>query len=71
MSSLRSKKPLTRRQTEVLTLIRRGLSRAQIAEQMGISRHTVNDYFKAIYRYFDVHRREQLIRYFIKQSQEA
>ena len=40
---------LTAREVEVLRLVAQGLSDIQIAEQLFVSRHTVNSHLKAIY----------------------
>ena len=47
--------PLTRRETEVLHLLARGLTYTRIADQLGISEHTVTTHIKNPYRKLDVH----------------
>ena len=47
--------PLTRREIEVLRLLARGLTYALIADQLGISEHTVTTHIKNTYRKLDVH----------------
>ena len=47
--------PLTRRETEVLHLLARGLTYTRIADQLGISEHTVTTHIKNTYRKLDVH----------------
>lgn len=42
--------PLTPRETDVLRLSAKGLTLQQVAEALGISRHTVSGYLKDIYR---------------------
>ena len=60
----KSQKPaisgLAKRQREVLELLLCGQSAKEIAATLGISRHTVNDYSKALYRHFGVHGRAEL-----------
>lgn len=46
---------LTAREAEVLRLIARGLTYAQVAEQLGMSAHTVTSHIKNAYRKLDVH----------------
>lgn len=48
---------LTKRELEVLRLIAKGYSNSDIAKELYISEHTVNDYTKKIYRKLDVHNR--------------
>jgi DNA-binding NarL/FixJ family response regulator len=50
---------LTTREQEVLTLIGSGLMIKQVATQLGIGYHTVNDNIKAIYRKLNIHTRAQ------------
>lgn len=47
--------PLTRREIEVLHLLARGRTYALIADQLGISEHTVTTHIKNTYRKLDVH----------------
>lgn len=51
---------LTPRQREVLGLLLLGRSMTQIARELGISEHTVNDHRKAVYLAFDVASRAEL-----------
>ena len=46
--------PLTPRETEVLRLTAKGLTLAEVAEALGISRHTVSGYLKDVYRKLSV-----------------
>ena len=46
---------LTAREADVLRLIARGLTYAQVAEQLGMSAHTVTSHVKNAYRKLDVH----------------
>ena len=55
---------LSHRQREVLILLLEGRHRADIAELLRISPHTVNDHIKAIYRHFKVTSQIALIRRF-------
>jgi DNA-binding NarL/FixJ family response regulator len=50
---------LTARETEVLRLVAKGLTRSEIAEQLGLSRHTVVDYIKSLYRKLNVSSRAE------------
>ncbi len=49
---------LTKREIEVLGLIARGFTNADIAKALYISEHTVNDFTKKIYRKLNVHNRQ-------------
>ena len=53
--------PLSPRQAEVCMLISRGLDYNKIAEQLGISRHTVIAHSRWIYNKLDVHNRSELV----------
>ena len=50
---------LTPREREVLELIAKGLNRADIAELLGLTKNTVADYTKAVYRKLDVSSRAE------------
>jgi len=50
---------LTSRETEVLSLIGRGLSRAEVAAQLAITENTVAKYLKEIYRKLDISSRAE------------
>jgi DNA-binding NarL/FixJ family response regulator len=50
---------LTVRETEVLRLVAKGLTRGEIADQLGLSRHTVVDYIKSLYRKLNVSSRAE------------
>lgn len=54
---------LTPRQIEVLRLIGRGLTDAQIAEALFLSRRTVHAHVRAIFRTLEVSRRSAATRY--------
>lgn len=54
------------RQRTVLALLLRGLSRKQIATELELSNHTVNDHVKDIYHAFEVHSYPELIRKFME-----
>lgn len=56
---------LTRRELEVLRLMARGLTNAQIAEQLMISYATVNSYLRSIYSKMGVSSRTSAMRYAI------
>ncbi len=51
---------LPKRQREVLEFLLKGASLKEIAAHLRISRHTVNDYSKALYRHFGVAGRAEL-----------
>ena len=53
--------PLTNREIDVLTLASKGLSNKLISSSLGISIHTVADYFKSIHTKLDVHNRIEAI----------
>ncbi|WNG47410.1 helix-turn-helix transcriptional regulator [Archangium minus] len=57
--SLRAR--LSPRERQTLELLLRGLMDKEIAEHLGISRFTVNQYTKSVYRRFGVHSRAALI----------
>ncbi len=61
---------LTKGELEVLKLIARGYSNADIAKAMFISEHTVNDYTKKIYRKLDVHNRHAAAQIFLRYNTE-
>jgi len=46
---------LTGREAQVLRLIARGCTYSQVAEQLGMSAHTVGSHIKNAYRKLDVH----------------
>lgn len=50
---------LTPREQEVLKLIAKGLNRTDVAELLGLSKYTVSDYIKTIYRKLDVSSRAE------------
>lgn len=52
---------LSNRQRTVMALLVQGYSRPKIAEFLGLSLHTVNDYVKAVFRHFSVHSQAGLI----------
>lgn len=51
----------TERETEILAMIARGLSYAEVASAAGISIHTVGDHIKSIYRKLDVRSKSEAI----------
>jgi DNA-binding CsgD family transcriptional regulator len=55
-------KPLTDRETELLGALAAGLTYADVAERMGISRHTVHTHAKNIYHKLHASGRTQAIR---------
>ena len=52
---------LSRQLRLTLNLLLEGLSRDEIATNMSLSRHTVGDYLKALYQYFQVSSQTELI----------
>ena len=57
--------PLSPRARQVLALLVDGQSVKQVAYQLGLSPHTVNDHCKAIHRRFGVNSRGELLRRFM------
>jgi DNA-binding NarL/FixJ family response regulator len=53
--------PLSARETEILQLLAKGLSYAEIGELLGISAHTVTQHIKKIYRKLSVHSRGEAV----------
>ena len=53
--------PLTQRQSQVCRLLANGSSYAEIAKQLGISKHTAIAHARWIYDKLDVHNRSELI----------
>jgi DNA-binding NarL/FixJ family response regulator len=50
---------LTERETEVLQRVGKGYTLPEIAQQLGLSRHTVADYVKQVYRKLDISSRAE------------
>lgn len=50
---------LTERETEVLQRVAKGYTLPEIAQQLGLSRHTIGDHIKQIYRKLDVSSRAE------------
>ena len=57
---------ITLRQRDVMLMLLEGLSRKQIAHQMGITEDTVGDHIKAIYKHFQVRSATELAGRFLK-----
>ncbi len=57
---------LTAREVEVLRLVSQGLTDTQVAEQLVLSRHTVNSYLTSIYSKIQVSSRSAATRYAIE-----
>ena len=57
---------LSRTRRLILNLLLEGHSRKMVADQLGLSIHTVSDYVKDIYRNFDVQSHAELMRRFTK-----
>ncbi len=56
---------LSPRQREVLGALLRGLAEKQIADELGLSSHTVHDYVKVLYRRLGVRSRGELLARFV------
>ena len=52
---------LTKREKELLNLMAKGKSRAEIAAELNISIHTVKAHLERMYLNFDVHNKSELI----------
>jgi DNA-binding NarL/FixJ family response regulator len=50
---------LTERETEVLQRVAKGYTLPEIAQQLGLSRHTISDHVKQVYRKLDVSSRAE------------
>ncbi|MEO6797478.1 MAG: response regulator transcription factor [Candidatus Dormibacter sp.] len=57
---------LTRRQVEVLRLLAKGLTDAQIADQLFLSRRTVHAHLREIFRRLEVPNRSAATRYAVE-----
>ena len=53
--------PLSEREGEVLRLIVKGFTYAEIAELLGVSAHTVTTHVRGIYRKLEVHSRSEAV----------
>ncbi len=62
---------LPKRQREVLAMLLHGASIKEIAAELGISPHTVNDYSQSVYRTFQVAGRAELAALFLENGQMA
>jgi DNA-binding CsgD family transcriptional regulator len=56
---------LSPRLKQVLDLLLVGDGEKQVARKLGLSKHTVNDYVKGLYKRFDVHSRGELMARFV------
>jgi DNA-binding CsgD family transcriptional regulator len=52
---------LTDAQRRVVEFLLQGLSEKQVAQQLNLSRHTVHNHVRAVYRILDVHTRSELM----------
>lgn len=59
---------LSPRERQVLDLLLRGEGEKQVAAALGLSRYTVNDYVKSLYRKHDVSSRGELLARFIRKG---
>jgi len=62
---------LSPRQQQVLEGLKEGLSEKQLAVRLGISRHTVHVYVKALYRRYHVSSRSELLSYFLVRAERT
>ena len=60
---------LTKRQDEVVNLVAEGLPNSQIAQKLGVTEHTVNNYLFRIYDKLGISNRTELTLYALKQQQ--
>ena len=67
-SEMRADVNLTRRETEILHFLARGLSYAEIAELLFVSSHTVTSHIQNIYRKLDVKSRSEAVFEAVKQN---
>ena len=65
MSETRLRYRLTRRETDVLRRVLRGLKNADIAEELSISGQTIKDHLSHIYGKIGIENRNELMRIFI------
>lgn len=59
---------LTKRETQVLALVARGLTDPQIADKLTVSRRTVHAHLRAIYRKLEIHTRSAATRYAVERG---
>jgi DNA-binding NarL/FixJ family response regulator len=62
---------LSPRRGEVLKLLLFGMSEKRIALQVRLSRHTIHEHVKAIYKRFDVNSRPELMAKFLRDALES
>ncbi|MGA3066711.1 MAG: helix-turn-helix transcriptional regulator [Tepidisphaeraceae bacterium] len=62
---------LSPRQQQTLEGLKEGLSEKQLAVRLGISRHTVHVYVKAVYLRFQVSSRSELLSHFIASAEHT
>ena len=62
---------LTPRETEVLVMVARGLTDAEVAEQLFLSLRTVHAHLRSIYRKLDLHTRSAATRYALEHGLAA
>jgi len=70
MSEIRMRYRLTRRETDVLRRVLKGLKSTDIAEELNISRHTTKDYLSKIYGKIGIKNRNELMSIFISPDHE-
>lgn len=68
MTSPKATEPLSRRQQEILTLIARGYTSLQIAQQLGIAKDTVATHRRELLRKLNLHSAAELTRYAIERG---
>jgi len=64
----RSNRGLTSREREILVLAAKGLTRSQIAGQLGLQLYTISSHLKKIHRKLGVHNRAAAVAVFLRQG---
>jgi DNA-binding NarL/FixJ family response regulator len=55
----------------VLAMLLEGDREKQLAARLGLSRHTVHDYIKVVYRHFGAQSRAELMGYFLRRKRAS
>ena len=58
----KAQRPLSPREDEVLRALTEGRTEKEVAQEMGLSPHTIHVHVKSIYKKFAVNRRAELLR---------
>jgi DNA-binding CsgD family transcriptional regulator len=66
MNEIRLRYRLTRRETDVLRRVLKGLKNTDVADELGISGQTVKDHLSSIYMKIGIRNRNDLMRMFIR-----